>query len=57
MELKHAVVFGIVFGIVAACIVWYLERFELNRLHGEVRNYLQNQDAFNTFLRERNADA
>jgi len=53
MELKQAIVFGLVFGIVAACIVWYLERFELNRLHGEVRSYLNNQDAFNEFLKTR----
>lgn len=53
MSLKQAVVFGVVFGLVAAMVVWYLERFELNRLHGEVREYLGNRDKFEDFLREK----
>lgn len=53
MTLKQAAVFGVVFGLVAALVVWYLERFELNRLHGEVREYLGNRDKFAEFLRER----
>lgn len=53
MSLKQAVVFGVVFGLVAAMVVWYLERFELNRLHGEVREYLGNRDRFEDFLREK----
>jgi hypothetical protein len=53
MSLKQAAVFGLVFGIVAALVVWYLERFELNRLHGEVREYLGNRDKFEDFLREK----
>lgn len=52
MTLKQAVAFGIIFGVVAACIVWYLERFELNRLHGEVKDYLSHSDKFREYLRE-----
>lgn len=52
MTLKQALVFGAVFGFVAAIIVWYLERFELNRLHGEVRHYLKNYEAFKSYMKE-----
>lgn len=53
MTIKHAIVFGIIFGLVAAAVVWYLERFELNRLHGEVKQYLDKRDGFEAYLRER----
>lgn len=56
MSLKQAAVFGVIFGLVAAAIVWYLERFELNRLHGEVNEYLKNRDRFELFLRERESN-
>lgn len=46
MTFKQAIVFGIVFGLIAAGVVWYLERFELNRLHGEINDYLSKRDAF-----------
>lgn len=57
MSLKQAIVFGVVFGLVAALVVWYLERFELNRLHGEVREYLGNRDKFQTYLDERQSES
>jgi hypothetical protein len=53
MTLKQAAIFGLVFGIIAALLVWYLERFELNRLHAEVKDYLSHQDSFTEFLKER----
>lgn len=53
MSLKQAIIFGIIFGTVAALVVWYLERFELNRLHGEVREYLDKRGEFADYLRER----
>lgn len=53
MEFKKALIIAIVFGVVAACVVWWLERFELNRLHGEVLGYLKNQDDFREFLDSR----
>jgi len=56
MTAKHAVIFGVVFGLIAAGVVWYLERFELNRLHGEVRGYLRNYDSFQEFLHERDSN-
>lgn len=53
MSLKQAVIFGTVFGLVAALVVWYLERFEVNKLHQEIRTYLGHQEGFQDFLRER----
>lgn len=57
MSLKQAVVFGVVFGLIAAAVVWYLERFELNRLHGEINEYLGKRDEFTEFLRTRDNGA
>lgn len=53
MNAKQAVIFGVVFGLIAACVVWYLERFELNRLHGEMREYLSKHDKFEDFIKGR----
>lgn len=52
MTLKHAIVIAVTFGIVAALVVWWLERFEINKFHGEVRHYIQNYDKFKDYLRE-----
>jgi len=53
MTLKQALIIAIVFGLVAAAVVWWLERFEINKFHGEVQDYLQNQGAFRQWLNER----
>jgi len=53
MHYRHAVVIAIGMGIVAALVVWYLERFETNRLFGEMRDYMSKQDQFRDWLRER----
>jgi len=53
LSLKNAIVIAVVFGIVAAAVVWYLERFEINKFHGEVQHYMKNQRAFQEFLREK----
>ena len=52
MTLKHALVIAIVFGITAALVVWWLERFEINKFHGEVQSYIRNYDKFAQYLRE-----
>lgn len=53
LTLKHAIVIGIIFGVVAAAVVWYLERFELNRLHGEMKEYLDRHRQFDDFIKNR----
>lgn len=49
---KQALVIGATLGVVAALTVWWLERFELNRLHADVRHYLENHDAFRDWQRQ-----
>lgn len=53
MTIKQALIIAVVFGLVAAIVVWWLERFEINKFHGEVQDYLQNQGAFRQWLNER----
>lgn len=53
MTIKQAVVIAIIFGVTAALVVWYLERFEINKFHGEVQHYMKNQELFKEFLREK----
>lgn len=52
MTIKQALIVAIVFGITAAIVVWYLERFEINKFHGEVQHYIRNYDKFAEYLRE-----
>jgi Zn-dependent protease with chaperone function len=51
LTIKHALVIAITFGIVAALVVWWLERFEINKFHGEVQHYIRNYDKFEEFLK------
>lgn len=53
LTIKQALIIAVVFGIVAAAVVWWLERFEINKFHGEVQDYLRNQGAFHQWLQER----
>lgn len=53
MTIKQALVIAVVFGVTAALVVWYLERFEINKFHGEVIDYMKNQNAFQEFLKEK----
>ena len=52
MTVKQALIVAIAFGITAAIVVWYLERFEINKFHGEVQHYIRNYDKFAEYLRE-----
>lgn len=56
MTLKQALIIAVVFGLVAAVVVWWLERFEINKFHGEVQDYLQNQGAFRQWLQSQGLD-
>ena len=49
---KQAIIIAVVFGVVAAAVVWWLERFEINKFHGEVQRYMKHQVAFERFLKE-----
>lgn len=47
---------GVVLGVVCALVVWWLERFEVTRLHGEIRTYLDRMDAFERWREEHGVD-
>ena len=59
-NVRSLVLVGLVLGVTCAGIVWWLERFELQKvrqeirdtLAGEAESYLQVQDAFRDWLRE-----
>ena len=52
-ELRPALVAGVVLGVVAAVVVWYLERFETRRVISEAEDLLRRHAAFDEFLRAR----
>lgn len=52
-ELPKILLAGLILGITAAAIVWFLERFEGQRLHSEVREYLEKYDEFRNWLASR----
>ncbi len=49
---RQVVVLAVVMGCVAAAVVWWLERFEVARLHEHFRQYLSKVDAFNQWEAE-----
>lgn len=53
MNWRQVLVTAVVLGVVAALVVWYLERFQAERLTGEIADYLRKRDEFEQFLRER----
>lgn len=55
-DLPKILLTGLVLGFTAAVVVWYLERFEMNRLHAEVANYLERYDEFKEWLATRPPD-
>lgn len=46
VNVKQALIIGLTLGLTAAVVVWFLERFESDRLHSEVSNYLHRYDEF-----------
>lgn len=48
---------GLVLGLMAGAVVWYLERFEVGRLHTEIREYLGHHDAFLRWQEEQHGDS
>lgn len=53
MTWRQMVATGIVLGLVAGLVVWYLERFESGRLMTEINDYLEKRSMFEQWLRER----
>lgn len=58
MSTRQVIAVGVLLGVTAALVVWWLERFEVgrtlegfDRLHHEVAEYLANQDKFRDWLR------
>jgi len=44
---RQTIVAAMIMGLIAAALVWYLERFNSDRLAAEIRDYLANHDRFN----------
>lgn len=47
---RHAIVTGIMLGIVAGLVVWYLERFQTDRMFSDMRDYMEKRDDFRAWL-------
>jgi type II secretory pathway pseudopilin PulG len=43
---KSTLIAAIVMGLLAAALVWWLERFSTDRLVSEMQRYLRNHDQF-----------
>jgi len=51
-SVRNAIIAGIILGIVAAGVVWFLERFEVAKLHLEIREYLEASDVVEDLRRK-----
>lgn len=49
-DLARILLAGVALGITAGAVVWFLERFEIEKLHHEVNEYLDRQDQFRAWL-------
>lgn len=52
-EYRPALAAGVILGVVAALVVWYLERFETQRVWREAEEFLKNHALFDEWLRTR----
>lgn len=52
-ELPKVIVTGIVLGVVAGAVVWFLERFQTNRLVEELKTALDDEGALRQWLDSR----
>lgn len=53
---KQTIAAAIIMGLLAAALVWYLERFNSERLSAEIKTYLANHDRFNAEYPEGGSD-
>lgn len=49
-DLGRILMAGAALGLVAGAVVWFLERFESQRLHEQVHEYLRDYDKFREWL-------
>lgn len=52
MSWRQAFAFALIMGLVAAGAVWFLERFEVAKLHSEIGEHLAKYDRFRVWERE-----
>ena len=52
-SVRNAVISGVLLGIIAGLVVWYLERFEMERMFAEINATLGKHAEFDDFLKER----
>jgi len=53
MNYRQTILCAVILGVVAAAVVWYLERFEVEKMHNQVSQYLSHQADFKKYLTER----
>lgn len=53
---RHAVLVGVVLGLTAGIVVWWLRRFELEHAFAQMGDFLEKRDEFNQWLRENGRD-
>lgn len=52
-SIRNAIISGVILGLIAGAVVWYLERFEMERMISEINTSLGNHAAFDEYLSER----
>lgn len=52
MTWKQVMVCAVILGVAAAGVVWFLERFEVAKLHTEMSDYLKKVDGFTEYLKK-----
>jgi hypothetical protein len=52
VNVRSAIIVGVALGVTAALVVWWLERFEVARLHAGVETYLDQVDRFRKWQAE-----
>lgn len=52
-DLPKVIITGVVLGVVAGAVVWFLERFQTNRLVEELRSALGDENALREWLNAR----
>jgi len=51
--IRNAVLSGIVLGVIAGLVVWYLERYETTRMFAEIEASLGRHAQFEDYLKEK----